>query len=279
MGTIAIVAAVGRHLAALMAAGILVGGCGASASEAPAVVTYQSGSRLRAHVYDGGGGATLLQYWVDEALQIQCSFADPGDGTLRCLPNQGDISFDTDYLDSGCTQVAAAFQTGTTPPPFLLVSKQLAANLCTAPALQYFRLGQEQAAVSTLYNKSDGTCMAQPLTTPLSVFALGAPVDVSVFASAAVVTEARGSALDVQILVGDRRPTPRSAARPPRSPPRRSGPVPRRWPHISSRSVPRRRSRASTTGMATAARAHRTSPTNSSTRRCRSRPRASRRRA
>src|SRR4051812_14109913 len=47
---------------------------------------WQSGSRLRARVQDGGDGAALFVSWVDTKLGVDCTFVKAADGAFRCLP-------------------------------------------------------------------------------------------------------------------------------------------------------------------------------------------------
>jgi len=59
------------------------GDAGADPSLASA---WQSGTRLRARVRDGGGGALMLVAWSDTKLGIDCGFVRLPGGSYRCLP-------------------------------------------------------------------------------------------------------------------------------------------------------------------------------------------------
>ena len=72
---------------------------GAQVSE----LAFVSGTRLRAHVSDGGDGAKILQYWEDTTLNIQCQFARSADGIYRCTPWWGGT---VAFTDAACTQAA-----------------------------------------------------------------------------------------------------------------------------------------------------------------------------
>src|SRR6266849_3862412 len=47
---------------------------------------WQSGSRLRARIWEGGDGARLFQGWWDDKLGMRCVFALADDMRVRCLP-------------------------------------------------------------------------------------------------------------------------------------------------------------------------------------------------
>ena len=203
MRTIAVLAALTRHLTAVLAVGLLITACGAKPlSQASTGGAYQSGSRLRAHIYDGGGGAALLLWWADETLQMPCTFAAAGDGTIRCLPLDATTVDGSTFLDSSCTQPAVVVDPSGPPTPFVVEPAPSNVDACSAPTPTYLPLGPLQVGASIFF-QSGGTCYPGSVPTGYQVFTLGAPADLSVFASAAIVTEARGSALDVQILDGE----------------------------------------------------------------------------
>ena len=88
---------------------VLVPGCGPRAAPlvdtlgadaAAAHAPWASGSRLRAKVLDGGGGARTFETWRDTELGVDCRFATAEDGQLRCVPDSQDVS----YLDPACTE-------------------------------------------------------------------------------------------------------------------------------------------------------------------------------
>src|SRR5262245_60483032 len=54
--------------------------------DGPAEPAWGSGSRMRARVLDGGGGALRQSGWHDTQLDLDCNIAPVGDGEGRCVP-------------------------------------------------------------------------------------------------------------------------------------------------------------------------------------------------
>src|SRR5882757_11328851 len=49
---------------------------------------FGSGSRLKAHVQDGGSGARALLDFYDTELDANCTFVENASGEYHCLPDQ-----------------------------------------------------------------------------------------------------------------------------------------------------------------------------------------------
>jgi adenylosuccinate lyase len=80
------------------------GGAGGAGGAPDTDDTFESGSRLRAIVVDGGGDARRFEGWFDSELGVECEMRrQPGD-EWRCLPNG---SAEIGYLDAACTQPVA----------------------------------------------------------------------------------------------------------------------------------------------------------------------------
>jgi len=98
------------------AGGAGAGGSGGGATAGTAgtgPAAFVSGSRLRAHVLDAGGGAKVFQYWEDQTLDSGCKFRRMMDGSYRCVPWE---ARQVDFLDPGCTEAVIAVGNGATPP-------------------------------------------------------------------------------------------------------------------------------------------------------------------
>jgi hypothetical protein len=63
---------------------------------------FRSGSRLRARIATGGGGASAFGGFFDSELHVPCGFALADDGEYRCLPEVADGRIR--FLDAECTQ-------------------------------------------------------------------------------------------------------------------------------------------------------------------------------
>lgn len=63
---------------------------------------FQSGTRLRARVLDGGREAVVFQGFRDNELGVDCAYELAEDGVYRCIPSQRDSS--VYFMDSQCTQ-------------------------------------------------------------------------------------------------------------------------------------------------------------------------------
>jgi hypothetical protein len=177
------------------------GGTDAAASLAPDTGTYQSGSRLRAHLW-AGDGASLFVGWRDTQLGADCTFTRMADGGVFCLPTDA-TPFTRDeatYLDPACTQAVVDASLGSRKYFFAMSGWQSCAggNLVEVdqPAVQSVNLG-------TLYTLGDAGCSAMAMQ---SSFALGRPlqpVPLATFVGARVVLESRGATLAGEVYVAD----------------------------------------------------------------------------
>lgn len=82
-----------------IAALVLVVGCADDARDPK--LLYESGSRLTAHVFDGGDGAVIFDHWVDTKLDMPCTWATATDGELRCVP--ATAAAPDFFADAACT--------------------------------------------------------------------------------------------------------------------------------------------------------------------------------
>ena len=172
---------------------------------APPSGTYASGTRLRANVIDGGGGATLFQSWHDSDLGFDCFFAPLGDGSLRCVPS-ADGSGELAYLDAACTQQALVL-TDTPPSSYVSVlASQPEGPWCggspdpMSETVTVYTVGGAQPASTSIFVMSSGSCV--PATQGNSLVFPASEADPTTFVGARAVVESRG-ALDSRILVAD----------------------------------------------------------------------------
>lgn len=173
-----------------------LGAVGCSDKVEPSVLgdAWQSGSRLRARVLEGGGARALLG-WLDSELGHRCEFGPDDGGVLRCMPVTHD--FGSAFADAACTERVAVHDASVCPPELggpLGVVKLFEADPRRTPALCYdhwsalppsavWRRGAELAG--EVYSLAgDGACTAsQP---DGAVYALGDLVDPATFVGAEV---------------------------------------------------------------------------------------------
>ena len=192
-----------KYLLVLLA----LGGCGDDGgppppSKAPATGTYQSGSRLRAHFWDAGGGATVFQDWHDNQLNVPCTFNLADDGAWRCLPT-GDSAFTFHtppmvFFDAGCTQPAVDSLSQTVPAWATFQENPCAGEVSP---MHVYQIDPRLHTPAMVYTLSGSSCTGAPPPAGHYYFLL-TPADVSAFARADLVVENRG-ALDVEVLVAD----------------------------------------------------------------------------
>jgi hypothetical protein len=182
---------------------LVCGACGGSAthpepeagaSAAPPSGTYHQGSRLRAHFWDGGGGATAFIDWYDSLLSISCAFGVGEDGKRRCLPTAQAPSGPSLYLDAACTKPA---RTGATTA--FEVSLATAATCIGADVTLHVDVLTSVIATS-LYS-SDGTSCVPAIVPAGTTVAAVQPADPSQFLEVDTVVEDRGGGLDLEVLV------------------------------------------------------------------------------
>lgn len=141
---------------------------------------YTSGSRIRARVVSTPDGATDLVGWRDTQLDIDCSFSDPGDGVLRCLPRALDLggAF-TEFADPDCTVplVSEFVVCGVAASEFV---RQF--DDCGDP--RYFRIG-EPVSPTVVYSQIAG-CLEFPPNTGYQYYTVGAEQPLSSFQTGTV---------------------------------------------------------------------------------------------
>jgi hypothetical protein len=189
-----------RGAALVLALGAACGGSTRSEhapSQATTSGTFSSGSRLRAHFWDGGGGATAFIDWYDTSLGIPCQFALLDDGSTRCVPPPVRTPV---YLDAACSQ--PAWVASDAPPR--IVSTLPANPPCAGqPGPVHLGAVQPKVDAATIYALSIlNQCQPGTLGPTDTVYAL-APADATAFAAARPAVENRGGGIDVETLTGD----------------------------------------------------------------------------
>jgi len=122
----------------------------------------QSGSRLKATFYAGADGSKQAAGMHDSQLNVDCSFQMATDGTLRCLPANGQASIYY-FSDSGCTQPVPYQVKNCGTPAYALGSPAAGApGSCSyQPATRVFPISGPYTG-SSLYYASAGGCSQQP---------------------------------------------------------------------------------------------------------------------
>ena len=181
----------------------------------PIAGLYQSGTRIRAHVTDGGGGARRFDGWYDTQLQTPCTFQPATDGVRRCVPMAHIVYGPTLYLDAACSAPVTDYVDPTVAAPFFATqgSKVVAppagcgADLLATGAydehlVAAWRVGPEQpGAATTFYRDDSGACIDRLVSSgpihPLE------PVAAAQLVAATKSVEARGPSMAVEVLSAD----------------------------------------------------------------------------
>jgi len=174
-------------------------------------VEWQSGTRLRARVLDGGSGAILFSTWFDSDRNTECSWAQTADGTVRCLPRQVSLSYQL-YTDAACSSARVVMESDCAPAsPYVTFYETGSINptvysldaplpMPTPPLFEAGPNGCVASAVGTLqgYHFATATLVANELFVAATVAreARGADLAVDVFATADGARDRR-SVLDV----------------------------------------------------------------------------------
>src|SRR5262245_584638 len=203
--------AVGSASTALsVAIALTLVGCGATESEpTPPDLIFESGTRLRARVFDDGVGTLEFRGWYDTDLDTDCSFLPAQDGRMRCLPeNDWGTALTARhivYLDAKCSVAARSLSIGR-PIPKLVVGDPRTEDLCAefGAAVPVYELGEAIAPPSVYHRDDFGEC------TPFNVnpsyeliHALGNEVTPDRFVAAKEIHEQRDSGLAARIFAAE----------------------------------------------------------------------------
>jgi hypothetical protein len=101
---------------------LVVAGCSNSAGHDSGTpknpAAWQSGTRLRARIQDGGEGAAYFKGWRDTELGFDCEFGLAEDQKQRCLPHL-DSAPTIQYEDPSCERPVVTVSSGQVPPAWL----------------------------------------------------------------------------------------------------------------------------------------------------------------
>ena len=148
----------------------------------------ESGTRLKARRYVSTDGAKQpTGMWFDTTRNEECSFATAADGKLRCLPRM--MPTVELFADAGCIQRLAMTQAGCPAPEYISIG--VGAAGCSTQGMRVLAKGAQFTGAS-VYAKSGGACNAISVATSYptySFFGLGADINASEFAEAAIQTD------------------------------------------------------------------------------------------
>ncbi len=155
---------------------------GAQASDgAPGgdTANYTSGDRIKARVVTTPDGAKAHVGWRDTVLNINCAFANPGDGTTRCLPiaKAWIASFYSDALCAVPLAYSSAQNDCVVGAPLHAVRNSSAVATCNAN--EYFLIGGPH--LGDLYGGDPANCYPTTGSDGLSFYVVGQPVPLSTF--------------------------------------------------------------------------------------------------
>ncbi|MFO0553743.1 MAG: hypothetical protein U0271_35495 [Polyangiaceae bacterium] len=163
---------------------------------------FVNGSRLRAHVIDGGGDAVVFTGWYDRERETDCVFVDAEDGRLRCLPTMEEArahytQSDIVYRDASCTDAVRLVSGAVAQAPAEVLGDPVIVDPCDPSIAQYpvFELGDELALPDNqkFYFHDGGDCLEIGVDATVRKFALGPEVSASEFVGADfIVTYADG---------------------------------------------------------------------------------------
>ena len=182
----------------LLSLALLLGCTGGDGDEArPA---FESGTRLRAQVADGGEGAVVLEAWLDTKLNELCEFHPVKDGSFRCIPVFWGARLV--YTDPECKARAAATDAICAVGSHKYVTSIDEAYTCptVVPPVAVYSLGASLGRGTAYYMDERGVCSEYGVDVPL-VEVTEAPINT--FVAAAVSREDIGDGLSVSVLTGE----------------------------------------------------------------------------
>jgi hypothetical protein len=168
---------------------------------------FVDGSRLHAHVQDGGGGAVALEYWVDQQLNVSCQFLPTTDGKFHCAPKQGNSIA---YSDSTCSTKVAVLSACEALSPYVVeqsttpVCQQSFFDSLQVPASTIYAIGQKLGTglVYTLDQSSPPQCVTDGALPNGADYYQVTVAQLSGFVSATLAQEDRDGRLYAEFLDG-----------------------------------------------------------------------------
>jgi hypothetical protein len=191
-----------RFHPALLALSLVALGCGLD-DDSLQTPGFVSGSRLRARVFDAGGGAVSFQGWYDSELQDGCWFGNAEDGRRRCLPL---ISASSVFRDASCTdELVFTSEECADAPRYAITTVRGEQVSCAGETRVRVReVGELITVPEVFYPGGTGDCVSSgPPPMGSTLRALGAEVPPETFVGANIVEQERGSELAARLLVAD----------------------------------------------------------------------------
>lgn len=166
--------------------------CGGKVWEEPALTSWKSGTRLRARIYDAGGGAVRLAGWHDTKLDVDCTFERAEDGAYHCMPRGASVS--SHFADAACKEPAAYVlpDCGNAPRYARKVIDECASKV------QVFEI---RARIDAVYASYRG-CRVETDTQSYAFYSI-APVAASTWVRAEEEIEPRSDQLGARVLVAE----------------------------------------------------------------------------
>ena len=156
---------------------LMAAGC---SSEHP--TPFTAGTRLEAHVLDGGDGAVSFQTFFDTELGVDCTFLGMRDGediTYRCLPTEGALT--RFYLDASCTEPTLSMS-GCSVPRYLTITTW--DGTCGRPSeYAVYEVGAPVGGADVFSRDETGLCTKNPTPVP-GLFAVAGELPTTRFVSA-----------------------------------------------------------------------------------------------
>ncbi len=152
---------------------------------------FASGTRLKAHYLDGGGGACKLLWFYDSLLDIECKFVETALGQYRCLP----LRYTSSFSDAGCTAATLPIVGACSDEPALARGDLITATSADCSAMVgAYSLDTEQTAESPYYLSGGSVCFEPSVSAApeLQWTARAEPITRFVRATAAVIGAAGG---------------------------------------------------------------------------------------
>jgi hypothetical protein len=116
------------------------------------VALFGGGSRLSAHSFDAGEGATALRYWEDTELDLECVFVETTPGLFHCLPT---TRVGSEFSDDTCT---TPITTGTGIPAGELVTREQPIA-CEGPLASVWETGAVTDYPQIYYSPNGVSCV------------------------------------------------------------------------------------------------------------------------
>lgn len=164
------------------------------------LATYRSGSRLRARVVEGSGGAARFLGWEDQKARQECQFHTAEDGERRCLPVAGQGT-SIEYLDDACTVPVAVRSCGASDR---YAVAEVGGPACAGEDTPYsvYEVGDRVDDAPT-FGRLGGSCVPAGPASPNDELHAVKKIPVDLFVAGAIEEVPHGDRLSARVLRGD----------------------------------------------------------------------------